>query len=137
MELRAIAKAGPVLTALNYGDPETAARVAGIVETAAAFENSFDERQLFDPANRSSEQLLQLFKHKFRQISHMMDCMGCERCKVWGKLQVTGIGTALKILFTPSAELRLTRHETVALINGFGRVSTSLRELDSFREVRS
>jgi hypothetical protein len=20
----------------------------------------------------------------------MMDCMGCERCKVWGKLQVTG-----------------------------------------------
>jgi len=52
----------------------------------------------------------------------------------WGKLQVTGIGTALKILFTPLEEIRLTRHEVVALVNAFGRVSTSLIELEKFRD---
>jgi len=28
-----------------------------------------------------------------------MDCVACEKCRLWGKLQVTGLGTALKILF--------------------------------------
>ena len=26
-----------------------------------------------------------------------MDCVGCDKCKLWGKLQVTGLGTALKV----------------------------------------
>ena len=131
-------------------------------------------------------ELFSEFRQKFREISHLMDCMGCERCKVssyylsisppykyssiylyvspffhpwtagneslnitlenysvfiitlfvkvWGKLQVTGIGTALKILFTPLEEIKLTRHEVVALVNAFGRVSTSLIELEKFRD---
>lgn len=29
-----------------------------------------------------------------------MDCVGCDKCKLWGKLQVQGLGTALKILFS-------------------------------------
>ena len=28
-----------------------------------------------------------------------MDCVGCDKCRLWGKVQVSGIGTALKILF--------------------------------------
>ena len=28
-----------------------------------------------------------------------MDCVTCEKCRLWGKLQVLGFGTALKILF--------------------------------------
>jgi len=28
-----------------------------------------------------------------------MDCVDCEKCRLWGKLQITGLGTALKILF--------------------------------------
>ncbi len=40
-----------------------------------------------------------LFQNKFRNISRVMDCVGCDKCKLWGKLQVTGLGTALKILF--------------------------------------
>ncbi|KAF2316724.1 hypothetical protein GH714_042065 [Hevea brasiliensis] len=30
----------------------------------------------------------------------LMDCVGCEKCRLWGKLQVLGLGTALKILFS-------------------------------------
>lgn len=33
-------------------------------------------------------------------FSALMDCVGCEKCRLWGKLQVLGLGTALKILFS-------------------------------------
>jgi len=71
---------------------------------------------------------------------------------------VTGLGTALKILFADdnvlskdpvlwadhsshfSAQpldsvfsLKLTRNEIVALFNAFGRISTSIEQLDKFR----
>ena len=44
-----------------------------------------------------------------------------------------GIGTALKVLFTPLENMELTKHEIVALFNAFGRHSTSIRELEEFR----
>lgn len=28
-----------------------------------------------------------------------MDCVGCDKCRLWGKVQTTGIATALKVLF--------------------------------------
>jgi ERO1-like protein alpha len=37
------------------------------------------------------------FQARFRNISRIMDCVGCERCRLWGKLQVLGVGTALKV----------------------------------------
>lgn len=29
-----------------------------------------------------------------------MDCVGCEKCRLWGKVQTVGLGTALKVLFS-------------------------------------
>lgn len=83
----------------------------------------------------SQAQLLkEEFRQHFRNISRIMDCVGCEKCKLWGKLQIQGLGTALKILFsgkfdqwTPTLNnfnkkhFYLDRSEIVALINGFGR----------------
>lgn len=28
-----------------------------------------------------------------------MDCIGCDKCRLWGKVQTTGVATALKVLF--------------------------------------
>ena len=74
-----------------------------------------------------------------------MDCVGCDKCKLWGKLQVTGLGTALKILFSGefdrpglqpvTEDLKLSRNEIVALFNSFGKLSTSIVELERFREM--
>ena len=63
------------------------------------------------------------FKTHFKNITRIMDCVGCSKCKLWGKLQVHGIGTALKILFSEKKvqRLRLTRREVVALFNVLGR----------------
>ena len=36
----------------------------------------------------------------FHNITRIMDCVGCEKCKMWAKLQLLGIATSLKILFS-------------------------------------
>ena len=41
----------------------------------------------------------------------------------------------MKVLFTPMKDLELTKHEIVALFNALGRHSTSISELEAFREV--
>lgn len=39
------------------------------------------------------------FKEHFRNVSRIMDCVGCDKCRLWGKIQTTGVATALKVLF--------------------------------------
>jgi ERO1-like protein alpha len=62
-----------------------------------------------------------------------MDCVGCEKCRLWGKLQILGLGTALKILFTVNGEdnlrhnLELQRNEVIALMNLLHRLSESVK----------
>lgn len=34
-----------------------------------------------------------------------MNCVTCEKCRLWGKVQILGFGTAIKILLTPEEEL--------------------------------
>jgi hypothetical protein len=52
------------------------------------------------------------FRDHFRNITSIMDCVSCEKCKLWGKLQTTGLGTALKILFSEAnSNLTLTRFQ--------------------------
>ena len=69
-----------------------------------------------------------------------MDCVGCDKCRLWGKLQVNGYGTALKVLFeydeTKNGENPLLRRtELVSLINTLGRISHSLAAARSFHEA--
>ncbi|KAL7992799.1 hypothetical protein Chor_017055 [Crotalus horridus] len=62
------------------------------------------------------------------------------------KLKTQGLGTALKILFSeklienipekgPSHDFHLTRQEIVSIFNAFGRISTSVKELENFKEL--
>jgi hypothetical protein len=59
---------------------------------------SYDSR-LFTRAVADYQILKEQFKTHFRNVSRIMDCVGCDKCRLWGKLQVSGFGTALKILF--------------------------------------
>ena len=46
------------------------------------------------------EQILKAeFKDRFRNVSRIMDCVGCDKCRLWGKVQITGLAAAMKILF--------------------------------------
>lgn len=153
LELRAITKAIPYLEGENFytGDiKEDEAVIEGVsdfLSVAASFEHQFDESQLFKGNSEEMKQLKAEFVHHFRNISRIMDCVGCDKCKLWGKLQTLGMGTALKILFSgdsmdpgstvnaKSKNFQLTRTEIVALFNAFGRLSSSIHALETFRSL--
>ena len=63
-----------------------------------------------------------------------MDCVGCDKCRLWGKIQTLALWTALKILFSGKTigldsnvdmeskqVFQLTRSEISALFNGIAR----------------
>ncbi|KAJ5555751.1 Endoplasmic reticulum oxidoreductin 1 [Penicillium sp. DV-2018c] len=110
-------------------DRETKKRVNKLTEALSTLPQIFDEKSMFQDANAIS--LKEDFRNRFRNVSRLMDCVGCDKCRLWGKLQVKGYGTALKVLFdydeTKNGENPpLRRTELVALINTLGRISHSL-----------
>jgi hypothetical protein len=98
----------------------------------------FDETVMFqDPG---SVILKEDFRNRFRNVSRIMDCVGCDKCRLWGKLQTSGYGTALKVLFEfdehdSSKDPPLRRTELVALLNTMDRLSHSLQAIKEFRRM--
>jgi len=153
LELRALAKAAPFLASQTYftgrgeEDKETAIAVKELLNLVSSFPDHFDETSMFNGGVKAEDLKIE-FREHFKNITRVMDCVGCDKCKLWGKLQITGLGTALKILFSgsfdkphlvglPSAkdDLKLNRNEIVALFNAFTKISTSIVELERFREM--
>lgn len=144
LTLRAVVKAGPYWRAYQFytgnqqEDRRTKAHVLRLVQAARSCSDLFDESMMF--AGNSSASLKNAFKSHFKNISHIMDCVGCDKCKLWGKLQVQGLGTALKILFSNRKKrplLHLNRMELVALFNVLERFSSSIHFLEMFREIKA
>jgi ERO1-like protein alpha len=148
--LRAVNKASDLLLNFNYdsGHPEedTRARegIERLLQQTLVHEcspaKSFDETLMFSSPDKAP--LLRQFRTKFLNISRIMDCVGCEKCRVHGKLQILGLGTALKILFTGKGEeklkvgeLTLQRNEIVALINTLGKFSNAVQIVHAMRRV--
>ena len=58
--------------------------------------------------------------------------MTCEKCRLWSKLQVLGLGTAIRILLTPEDDIVsagkdfLSRQETIALLNTLNQFANSI-----------
>ncbi|KAK5943955.1 endoplasmic oxidoreductin-1 [Knufia obscura] len=140
---RAIAKLNKHLQSYTFcsGDPdqdlETKAKVRKLTGHLASVPNTFDENMLFqDPGMMD---LKDDFKQRFRNVSRIMDCVGCDKCRLWGKLQTAGYGAALKVLFEfdenkNGENPHLRRTELVALINTYGRLSHSMEATRWFRE---
>lgn len=154
VEMRALAKVAPYLeeelfyTGNEKEDTEVKTKVKDLLDIIRSFPNHFDESKLFQG---DAVKLKEDFKILFRNISHIMDCVGCDKCRLWGKVQITGMGTALKILFSGDSmgplstvtrehrkskvPFQLTRGEIVSLFNAFGRLSKSIHEIEAFRDM--
>lgn len=141
---RAIAKLGPHLSQENLytfctgdadQDAETRAKVLNVIEKASSVPQIFDESLMFK--NGEGPSLRDDFRNRFRNVSRLMDCVGCDKCRLWGKVQTAGYGTALKVLFefdNNSPEISvLKRTELVALFNTYARLSSSLSAIQQFR----
>ncbi|KAG7191437.1 endoplasmic oxidoreductin-1 [Scheffersomyces spartinae] len=96
-----------------------------------------DTSSLFDP-EVVGPTLKDEFRARFRNVSAIMDCVGCDRCRMWGKVQTIGYGTALKILFETDEEkddITFKRTELVALFNTFDRLSKSIESINNFKKL--
>ncbi|KAF2253197.1 endoplasmic oxidoreductin [Trematosphaeria pertusa] len=98
----------------------------------------FDETVMFQDPDTLA--LKEDFRNRFRNVSRIMDCVGCDKCRLWGKLQTNGYGTALKVLFEfdendSSKDPPLRRTELVALVNTMHRLSHSLMAIKEFRQM--
>ncbi|XP_051114939.1 endoplasmic reticulum oxidoreductin-1-like isoform X1 [Andrographis paniculata] len=137
--LRAVTKAANYLEQAEYntGNVEADLKAQSLMrqllynpKLQAACPLPFDEAKLWQ--GQSGPELKQEIQNNFRNISALMDCIGCEKCRLWGKLQVLGLGTALKILFSVdgknhlSQPLELQRNEVIALMNLLNRLSESV-----------
>lgn len=116
----------------------------------------FDETHLFQvPTTITGSQywdlveekavLLREFRTRFRNITRIMNCVTCEKCKLWGKLQILGIGTGIKLLLLSEEDLQtaaagaisgsvqhppsravLNRQELIALVNTLHQIAKSV-----------
>jgi ERO1-like protein beta len=119
-------------------DKETKMLVTQLSQSISDSGHIFDESAMFKSPDAVG--LKEDFKQRFRNISRIMDCVGCDKCRLWGKVQTNGYGTALKILFefdeaNPENDPPLRRTELVALVNTLARISSSLDSIKYFRSV--
>ncbi|KAG2437820.1 hypothetical protein HXX76_005440 [Chlamydomonas incerta] len=144
--LRAVTKAAPLLARYDYvtgfgaeEDAATAQLMKSLLtspELASSCPMPFDEGRLWKGGDGLT--LREELRAAFVNITRIMDCVGCEKCKLWGKLQTLGVATALKVLFSSSdcnnalptspalSTLALERNEVIALVNLLERFSASI-----------
>jgi len=58
------------------------------------------------------------------ELAKMLGCLKCQKCRLWGTIQVKGIRAAVKILHRAP----LTRNDLICFVNGFRRLSVTERE---------
>ncbi|WKX89173.1 hypothetical protein Q1695_008658 [Nippostrongylus brasiliensis] len=155
LELRALLKVGPYLqnelfyTGNEKEDIETRVAIDELLDIIRQFPDQFDEHELFTGVEAHARELREEFRSHFLNVSRIMDCVGCDKCRLWGKVQIHGMGTALKILFSDlphshykvgsdgavlGAPFQLTRNEVVSLFQSLGRYSSSIKEVGEFRK---
>lgn len=142
--LRAIAKVRKSLETYTFcsGDPSqdrlTKHKVLDLADQIARGPIIYDESLMFQDPNVNG--LKEDFRNRFRNVSRTMDCVGCDKCRLWGKLQIAGYGTALKILFEydendRTSEPPFRRTELVALVNTLDKLSHSLSAIRKFETM--
>ena len=142
--MRAVGKIRQHISGYSFcsEDPEQDLRTKNsVLRLASALPSGpeiFDETVMFQDPDTVA--LKEDFRNRFRNVSRIMDCVGCDKCRLWGKLQTNGYGTALKVLFEfdehdSSKDPPLRRTELVALVNTMNRLSHSLSAIKEFRRM--
>lgn len=127
------------------GDPEQDTLTKRMITTLANAippgPQIFDESVMFTDQTVNGISLKEDFRNRFRNVSRIMDCVGCDKCRLWGKVQTNGFGTALKVLFEfgnghkGQDKPLLRRTELVALINTYDKISAALKAVEHFQDM--
>lgn len=103
--------------------------IKSIVKELPTSLNVFNEDLMFQNIEIKDE-----FQRKFKNVTRLMDCVTCDRCRLWGKIQSTGYATSLKILFNNDEKIlnNLTKNEIASLFNTFDRLTKSISAINNF-----
>ena len=135
--LRAVNKASSYLTSYDYYTGDTRIDNAlqdfmkdfinsNLISTCVP-DDTFNEETIFDSNDEGTLALKKELKESFRKISMIMDCVGCEQCKLHAKMKISGIGTAMKILFEDMNKVQFHRNEIADLFHAIGYFSDAVR----------
>jgi ERO1-like protein alpha len=146
--LRALNKASPLLKEFDYntGNPaednvlqeQIALLLNSEMVQGCSAERTFDEATLFNSPD--SAQLRRELHESFRKISMIMDCVGCEQCKLHAKLKVSGLGAALKVLLYEGEDLsglQLNRNEISSLFHAIGYFSDAISVVEKMKYLQT
>ena len=141
--LKAVNKAVPFLLSYDYSsgnkteDIMTEKIIREIfryeLKNLDLIEDSFHDTYTYFENFMNSGMISQLII-RFRNISSIIDCVTCSKCRMHAKLEVFGIATMLKILFSSSTEeLKkcMSRNELVSFINLFAKLSKSINNIQT------
>eukprot|EP00397_Hematodinium_sp_SG-2012_P002823 GEMP01002831.1.p1 GENE.GEMP01002831.1~~GEMP01002831.1.p1 ORF type:complete len:1035 (+),score=189.60 GEMP01002831.1:136-3240(+) len=142
--LRSLRKAKTFLMHYDYSalgaDEKTTELVhlflqSDVMSLCSAVFDSFDEKTLF--RDTSGSHLRRDFKKAFHNISRLINCVKCQKCRVHAKLHTLGIGTALKILLLPDHlyTTSVSREEIVALFNTARSFSKSIKDVTMLTQL--
>lgn len=136
-------KIKPYLNHLGFCNDYNEDVKSKIINIVSQLDSSiFNEDLLF--ANDLSDNLKNEFRSRFKNVTRIMDCVHCDRCKLWGKVQTTGMATSLKILFDFDENDeeskqhfvdKLTKFELIALFNTFDKLSESIAYVNNFESL--
>jgi flavocytochrome c len=110
---------------------------------------AFDETRLFKSSGKGLDvmqerheaehriRLKRQFKSTFKNITELVDCVQCQRCRLHAKIFSLGLGSALKILLTPPELISTTtsRDEVVALVNVLWKLSEAIEDATELQKL--
>ena len=102
-------------------------------EIENTFKDSYVKFENFIYSNMISELII-----RFRNISSIIDCVTCSKCRMHAKLEVFGIATMLKIMFAKNNEelkQSMSRNELVSFINLFAKLSKSVNNVKMVNDM--
>lgn len=95
-------------------------------------DKKFDESLIFGTEN-NIQQKREAYLRYFTNMTKVMDCVDCMKCKAYGKMQILGLSVALRILIKKS-DTFLTRNELVAYVNTLNKWTESVKIVSRMRQ---
>lgn len=92
----------------------------------------FEESDVFGSLIEE-DQKKEIFIRYFSDVINLIDCVDCKKCRVYGKMQILGMGVAVRILMQKSGDL--SRNEFLAFVNTLAKWVESVEILDEFSRM--
>ena len=130
--MRAVSKSRTALLSANYSqgsipcseDIHVLRQMERLLSAPLLCIDPFNEVEVLKSSSPSVDFVKEM-NLKLQNVTRIMDCLSCEKCRLWGKVQLLGLNAAVRIVLSNEAP-HLGRSELISLINLFRQISDSI-----------